>query len=241
MSVTASVTLNQTNCGCDGAISINAYGGTPPYSYSIDSGVTFKKMPFFTELCGGLYFVMVKDSNDLFYMKQFTIEKPNDPITYNVRLLTSNTTLVNNSTNNTIQYTTNILVTPSLPENTYITFDLSQNNLTSTSPVSSASTYSTNSSLSITSGNSAITYTYTSQTITNNSIPGCQDQDLIINSLVNVWENLTYYDGYNFELLTTTSSQKNGDYPCYISTTNDTFTIENLKIFGCSCCSVIQQ
>jgi len=241
MSLTASVTLNQTKCGCDGAISINAYNGTPPYTYSIDSGVTFKKMPFFTDLCSGLYFVMVKDSNDYLYYKQYTIEKPSNPITYNVRLLTSNTNITNNAITTTTQYTTNIQVTPSLPENVYITFDLKHNNLTNISPVSSAATFTTNSLLTITSGNSAITYTYTAQTNTFNEIPGCQNQDLIINSLVNVWENLTFYDGYNLQVLTTTSTQKNGDYACYFSTTNDTFSIENLKIFGCNCCSVVQQ
>lgn len=240
MSVTASITINQTNCGCDGAISIYAYDGTPPYSYSIDSGVTYKKMPLFSNLCGGLYYVMVKDSNDFVFLKQITLNKPSNPTTYKVNLLTTNRFLVNNGATQTIEYTTNIKVTPKLPEDVYITFDLKHNNLNTTSPISSAATYTTNSTLTLTSGNTGISYTYTAQTITNNTIPGCQNQDLINDTLVDTWSNLTYYNGYEFELLTTTSSQKNGDYECYVSKTSDTFTIENLKIFGCNCCSVTQ-
>jgi hypothetical protein len=240
MSVTASITINQTNCGCDGAISIYAYDGTPPYSYSIDSGVTYKKIPLFSNLCGGLYYVMVKDSNDFVFLKQITLNKPSNPTTYKVNLLTTNRFLVNNGATQTIEYTTNIKVTPELPEDVYITFDLKHNNLNTTSPISSAATYTTNSTLTLTSGNTGISYTYTAQTITNNTIPGCQNQDLINDTLVDTWSNLTYYNGYEFELLTTTSSQKNGDYECYVSKTSDTFTIENLKIFGCNCCSVTQ-
>jgi len=241
MSVSASVTLNQTNCGCDGAISIYAYGGTPPYTYSINSGLTFKKMPFFMDLCSGLYYVMVKDSNDYVFTKSFTLNEPNKPITYSVRLLTSNKKLVNNSITTTTEYTTKIQVTPTLPDDVYITFDIIHSNLTSTSPVYSAATYTTNSNLTINSGTTAITYTYTSETITNNTIPSCQDQELISVSTIEVWENLTYYNDYEFELTTTSSSQKNGDYLCYVSTFSDTFTIENLKIFGCTCCSVNQE
>lgn len=239
MSITASVTINQTKCGCDGAISIFAKDGTPPYTYSIDSGTTFKKMPFFNNLCSGIYFVMSKDDNNFIYTQSVTINSPSKPTTYNVTLQTSNRLLVNNSSNTTKQYTTKIQITPELPENVYITFDLKQNNITSTSPTLSAVTYNTNSLLNITSGSSAITYTYTSDTISNNTTPGCQNQDLYINSLVNVWENLTYFKSYDFELITTTSSQKNGNYLCYYSNFNDTFSIENLRIFGCACCNVI--
>lgn len=241
MSVTASVTINQTNCGCDGAISIFASNGTPPYTYSIDSGITFKSMPFFTNLCEGLYYIMVKDSNNYVFLKQITIDKPNRPITYTVRLLTSNRTLVDNSTNTTKEYTTNIQITPPLPENTYVTFDLKHNNITTTSPILTATTYNSNSTLTITSGNSAITYTYTATTTSTNTIPGCQNLSFYTNSLVNVWQNLTYYNSYNFQLTTISSSQKNDDYLCYYNNISDTFSIENLKIFGCTCCSIIQE
>lgn len=240
MSVSAFVTINQTNCGCDGAITIYGYGGTPPYTYSINSGLTFKKMPFFTDLCSGVYFIIVKDDNDFTYTKSFTLNKPNDPITYLVTLSTFNQQIVNNSITQTKEYTTNIKITPSLPDNTYITFDLKHNNIGSVSPISSATTFTTTSSLTIGTGSTPVTYVTTGETTTNNVIPGCQDQIQTIITNVETWENLTYYEGDSFVLTTTSSSQKNGDYLCYNSSFQDTFTIENLKIFGCNCCSVTQ-
>ena len=185
--------------------------GTAPYTYSIDSGVTFKKMPFFTNLCSGFYYVVAKDANDLIGIKQINLNKPKSPSTYRVKLLTTNRFLSNTPTTQTIEYTTNIQVTPTLPQGTYITFDLNHNNTTTTSPVSSAVTYTTNSSLTLTSGTTGISYSFTAQSISNNIIPGCQDQELITDTLVDTWSNLSYYDGYTFQLITTTTSQKNGD------------------------------
>jgi hypothetical protein len=241
MSVSAFVTINQTNCGCDGGISIFAYGGTSPYTYSINSGLTFKKMPFFSNLCSGQYFILVKDDNDFIYTKPFTINKPNDPIIYNVKLLTTNKKVLDDGINSTIEYTTNIQIVPSLPNDVYITFDVNHYNFTTTSPILSATTFTSNSTLTIGSGTTPISLTLTSETISNNTIPGCQNENLIQTSTTETWQNLTYYNDYNFELVTTTSSQKNGDYLCYVNTTSDTYTIENLKIFGCSCCNVIPE
>ena len=45
------------------SISIEASGGTLPYSYSIDDGVTFSELPIFSELPNGEYSVLVRDAN----------------------------------------------------------------------------------------------------------------------------------------------------------------------------------
>jgi gliding motility-associated-like protein len=45
-----------------GQIEIFAYGGTPPLEYSIDNGTTYSFDSVFTNLSGGTYFAMVKDS-----------------------------------------------------------------------------------------------------------------------------------------------------------------------------------
>jgi hypothetical protein len=240
MSVEASVTINQTKCGCDGAISINAYNGTPPYMYSIDSGLTFKKMPFFTNLCEGIYFIIVKDSNDYIYNTTFTLNPPSNPTTYVVKLQTTSSKIVDNLTTKTTQYITSLQVTPSLPENSYITFDLVHSNLTTTSPTITGTTFTTNSTLVINSATTSATTIYTAQTFSTNTISGCQDKDLITTTTTEKWENVTYYNDYEFEVLTTTTSVKNGDYLCYVNTTNESYTIDNLKIFGCTCCNVNQ-
>lgn len=47
---------------CDGSIIPTAAGGTPPYQYSIDGGITWGAPPF-TGLCQGDYTVCVQDAN----------------------------------------------------------------------------------------------------------------------------------------------------------------------------------
>lgn len=47
----------------DGKISVYASGGTPPYEYSTDNGVTFQTAPGFTGLAPGTYDVFVRDAN----------------------------------------------------------------------------------------------------------------------------------------------------------------------------------
>lgn len=56
-------TKNQTICGCDGGITVSTKGGTPPYSYSINGGLTFRNIPIFTNLCSGTYNLIVSDSD----------------------------------------------------------------------------------------------------------------------------------------------------------------------------------
>ncbi len=48
----------------DGSIHIDASGGTGPLAYSADNGATFIPSPDIGSLPGGLYTVVVKDSND---------------------------------------------------------------------------------------------------------------------------------------------------------------------------------
>lgn len=50
--------------GEDGEIEIVAEGGTAPFSYSIDNGVTFETSGIFTDLIEGTYNVAVKDVNE---------------------------------------------------------------------------------------------------------------------------------------------------------------------------------
>lgn len=49
-------------CQPNGSITLTATGGTPPYQYSIDGGVTYQASNSFTGLAGGTYTVKVKDA-----------------------------------------------------------------------------------------------------------------------------------------------------------------------------------
>jgi hypothetical protein len=59
-------TYTQTNADCgsnNGTVTVTATGGTPPYQYSINGGVTYQSNNFFTGLVGGQYTLMVKDAS----------------------------------------------------------------------------------------------------------------------------------------------------------------------------------
>lgn len=52
-------------CGVvNGSITVTANGGTPPYEYSIDGGVTWQTSTMFNGLPGGTYTITVKDFNN---------------------------------------------------------------------------------------------------------------------------------------------------------------------------------
>ncbi len=54
------------NCNgvCDGTITFTASGGTAPYFYSADNGVTFSNSNLISSLCAGVKNLIVKDSNN---------------------------------------------------------------------------------------------------------------------------------------------------------------------------------
>lgn len=57
------VQTNNAECDQGGSIMIDAYGGTPPYLYSINGGQTFSASPYFPNLSPGTYLVQVSDLN----------------------------------------------------------------------------------------------------------------------------------------------------------------------------------
>ncbi len=65
-----------------GTITINASGGTPPYQYSIDDGLTFTSNEFFEELDTGVYNIVVIDSNGCVYRDQAVIKLSALQVTY---------------------------------------------------------------------------------------------------------------------------------------------------------------
>lgn len=59
--VTTAATCNGV---CDGQLAITASGGTLPYQYSVDNGVTFVTGATIAGLCANTYAILVKDSNN---------------------------------------------------------------------------------------------------------------------------------------------------------------------------------
>jgi hypothetical protein len=238
MTLFSSINTNQGICGCDGSLSITAQNGVPPYSYSIDAGVSFRNTPLFTNLCTGTYTVVVKDSLSAVSTNTIVINKPNEPTTYSVFLNTTTSILQNNGISITKKYETSFVVTPPLPIGTYITFDINHTNVSKVSPTYSASTTTTNSQLVIDSIVVSPSLTGLTTGSTYNSIPGCQSNTLYVDTITDSWNTLTLSGTTDFLLTTTTSLVKNVDVDCYYSTNEDFYSLSNLNIFGCSCCKV---
>ena len=59
---TVAITDVSCNGGTDGQLDITVTGGTPPYQYSIDNGVTFGGSNIFTGLAPGTYDIVVEDA-----------------------------------------------------------------------------------------------------------------------------------------------------------------------------------
>jgi Secretion system C-terminal sorting domain/SprB repeat len=58
------LTMNESGAGAnDGAINILPSNGAAPFQYSIDGGINFQNDPFFGDLPGGTYSVVVTDAN----------------------------------------------------------------------------------------------------------------------------------------------------------------------------------
>lgn len=119
------VSYNPTTCtSCDGSITLVGNGGTPPYQYSINGGLTWVSNGIFQELCPDItYSVKVKDSTGTIFTPPVnnTILFPSVPIT--TYTVSTNSQSVNLS-NTSIQTTTVINVTPPLPAGVTLNFDL---------------------------------------------------------------------------------------------------------------------
>jgi hypothetical protein len=239
MALDSIVSVNQTICGCDGTISIYAFGGNPPYTYSIDTGISYKNSPLFFNLCSGLYSVVAKDVSGVTSSKTIFLESPSGFTVYSVSLATSNSQSVSSPFLNTFNYTSTIVVSPELPSGVTLTFDLRHTNTTNSSPSITACTATTTSQLEINSVVSGMSFSSITSGETFNLTPGCQNEINYINSLTEVWSDVTYKLGDELVLSTTTSISKNIDINCYLGNSNEVFTITNLRINGCGCCRAI--
>ena len=239
MILTSTVNINDTICGCDGSFAIQGYNGTPPYSYSINNGLTYFNTPLFSNLCPGQYSVIVKDVSGETSTNSIILNTSNNSITYNVTINTSSTTIVNNNTTLTKKYDTTISVFPSLPSGVTITFNLVHLNTSKSSPFSGTSTTTSTSDLVKNSVTQSISYSSSTLSTTYNPTPGCQNQNVYITSYTEGWNNLTYTNSDTLILTTYTTTTKNQDVACYLGQSVENYTLSNVSISGCYCCNII--
>jgi hypothetical protein len=235
------VSINQPTCICDGSIIFNVtdYLDNPPFSYSIDNGVTYSSSSIFTNLCSGIYILSVVDSLGETFSNTITLNKPEMATTYTISLNTTNSTPVSNELSLVKSYETTIQVTPPLPDGATITFDLIHTNSFYSSPTSGTSVLTTGTVLSKNVTPITIGSTTTGQTQSVNTTPGCQSDFIYQSNIDDTWNSLTLTNTDIITISTTSRVDKTTTGLCVVGYSNDTYSISNAIISGCDCCSLI--
>lgn len=230
--------VNDPTCLCDGSIIFNVDLENPPFSYSIDNGVTYSSSPIFTNLCSGIYSLAVLDSLGNTYFSTETIKSSKQITTYTISLTTTTTTPVNNEISLVNDYVTTVVVTPPLPDGTTITFDLIHSNSFYSSPTSGTSILTTGTILTKNTTDINIDSTVTGNTTSVNTAAGCQTEFIYQSDINNIWNSLTITNNDTITINTTSRVDKTTTGKCVVGYSNDTFSIGNAVISGCNCCSI---
>ena len=233
------VSINQPTCLCDGSIIFNVNLDNPPYSYSIDNGVTYSSSPIFTNLCSGIYILSVVDSLGETFSDIITLNKPEMATTYSILLNTTISTPVSNELSLVKSYETTIQVTPPLPDGATITFNLIHTNSFYSSPTIGTSVLTTGTVLSKNVTPITIGSTITGQTQSVNTTPGCQSDFIYQSNIDDTWNSLTLTNTDTITISTTTRVDKTTTGLCVVGYSNDSYSISNAVISGCDCCSLI--
>jgi hypothetical protein len=232
------VSVNQPTCLCDGSIIFNVTLDNPPFNYSIDNGVTYSSSPIFTNLCSGIYSLLVVDSLLESYSSSVTLDKQQQSTTYSISLKTINTTPVNNNISLVNTYETIVDVNPSLPDGTTITFDIIHNNSFYSSPTSGTSILTTGTVLTKNITPISINSTVTGNTQSINTITNCQKEYVYQSNIDDVWSSLTISNNDTITINTTSRVDKTTLGECVVGYCTDNYSISNPVISGCDCCSI---
>jgi len=116
----------QGNTNCNGSITIIAQDGYPPYTYSIDGGITNGSNYAFWNLCPNTYSVVVTDSQNNAQSTSISVGFNSSPTTYQLSLTNvgAATPIIVPNVSKTITQVMELVVTPPLPVGVSVTFDL---------------------------------------------------------------------------------------------------------------------
>ena len=231
--------VNQPSCICDGSIIFNVDLDNPPFSYSIDNGVTYSSSPIFTNLCSGDYILAVLDSIGNVHLSTEIVKTEVPSTTYTISLYTTNTKPVNNNVSLANSYQTTVVVNPPLPNGATITFDLIHNNNFYSSPNSGTSILTTSTLLYKNGDEVLLTSTSNSINQSVNTAAGCQSDYVYQSNISDVWNSLSISNSDTITISTSSRVDKTTTGKCVVGYSNDNYSISNPVISGCDCCSII--
>jgi hypothetical protein len=232
---------NDTICGCEGSIILKAKGGVPPYNYSINNGLTYQNTPIFTNLCNGIYATSVLDDEGTIVSDTITINKPSDSITYFATLNTTFNTVQDNGTILNREYTTTLNITPPLADGVIVTLDIIHSNVFQTSPNLESAENNTTTVLYKNGEDIKPSGMDELSATTFNTIPGCQGENVYINTNSEIWETIEITNTDTITLVTSTVLTRNTLEDCYFASSDESYSILNLKLQGCGCCNIISE
>ena len=123
-----SVSKQNTTCpgfkDCNGSITVATYNGVPPYSYSINNGLTYQSSNIFQGLCANNYTLIVQDSGGNSLSSSVIVSAAATATTYAIKVQLINN--VSYSPGNQVA-SWKVDVTPPLPVGTTISFNLNVN------------------------------------------------------------------------------------------------------------------
>jgi len=123
-----SINKQNTTCpgfkDCNGSITVATYNGVPPYSYSINNGLTYQSSNIFQGLCANNYTLIVEDSGGNSLSSGVVIAAASTATTYTIKAQLINT--VSYSQGNQVA-SWKVDVTPALPVGASISFKLNVN------------------------------------------------------------------------------------------------------------------
>ena len=233
------VSINQPTCLCDGSILFNPNLDNPPFTYSINNGVTYSDSPIFSNLCSGIYSLSILDSLDNNFTKTITLDEPTFATTYSLSLNTTPSTQINNPTTILKTYETTVIVTPELPDGTTLHFDLVHNNSFYSGPLSGTSILTTGTLLYKNEVSIPLSTTFSGDSTAVNTSPGCQSNTIYQFSTTESWNSLQLTNTDIITITTSTRVDKTILGTCVVGYSDDSYSITNARIVGCDCCSIL--
>ena len=233
------VSINQPTCLCDGSISFNPSLDNPPYTYSINNGVTYSDSPLFSKLCSGIYSLSILDSLGNNFSKTIELSEPTLATTYTLSLNTTPSTQINNPTTISKTYETTILVTPELPDGTTLYFDFVHNNSFYSGPLSGTSILTTGTLLYKNEISIALSTSFSGDSTSINKSPGCQNTTIYQYSTSDTWNTLELTNSDIITITTSTRVDKTTLGLCVVGYSDDSYSITNARIAGCDCCTIL--
>jgi len=225
-SVGFTVATNVAQCNQNGSIIITAYGGTPPYLYSIDNGTTFSTSPYFPGLSPGNYSVQVSDTNGVSSLTLVNVAGTPQTV-YQLAFGAS-------YSNNTFSVTA-----PTLPPGASITFDVVHTNVFNYYPNTVTPIPSYNNIATIT-GIGPLSLYNTITSFSNIGGPCAQVYSPLIQNQINTayFSTITLTSGQSINGTVTNQIINTPTANCSNAAGSYQIQLTNVQINNCVCCAV---